>query len=107
MRGQTDVTTRLRVALAEAEAERDQLRGMLLTQRDETVAVLRAEVDRLRKGIAAVDQLIRESVGVAGLHLNGDIAYWTELRTGGGYEGWLLDFDAAIDAARGAELAKS
>lgn len=55
-----------------------------------------AEIERLRKGLAAVDALIRESGGVAGLHLNGDIATWDELRTGGRFEGWLVDFDAAL-----------
>ena len=42
-----------------------------------------SEVERLRKGLAAVAALIAESRGVAGLHLNGDEAPWDELRTGG------------------------
>jgi hypothetical protein len=58
---------------------------------------LRAEVARLRKGIAAVSSLIDESRGVTGLHLNGDEAPWDELRTGGRFEEWLLDFDAALE----------
>lgn len=55
------------------------------------------------RGLAAVEALINESQGVSGLHLNGDIAAWNDLRTGGRFEAWLIDFDAAIDAARGGE----
>lgn len=53
-------------------------------------------IARLRKGISAVDALISESEGVAGLHLNGNIAPWDELRSGGRYEEWLCDFDEAL-----------
>ena len=54
------------------------------------------EIEALRRGLAAVLALIEESYGVAGLHLNGDVASWTELRTGGRYEDWLFDFDQAV-----------
>jgi len=54
-----------------------------------------AEVERLRKGIAAVSALIADSSGVYGLHLNGDPAPWDELLSGGRFEEWLADFDAA------------
>ena len=54
-----------------------------------------AEVERLRKGIAAVSSLIADSSGVYGLHLNGDPAPWDELLSGGRFEEWLADFDAA------------
>lgn len=37
--------------------------------------------------------------GVAGLHQNGDVASWSELRTGGRFEAWLLAFDTAREAA--------
>lgn len=52
--------------------------------------------DVLSRGITAVASLIDESEGVAGLHLNGDLAPWSELRTGGRFEEWLVDFDAAL-----------
>ena len=61
------------------------------------------DAERLRKGLSAVRDLINESTGVYGLHLNGDVSPWDELRTGGRFEGWLMDFDAAIDAAMRAE----
>lgn len=51
---------------------------------------------RLRAGLKAVEGLINDSHGVAGLHLNGDVASWDELRTGGRFEEWLRDFDASL-----------
>ena len=59
---------------------------------------LDAEVERLRAGVKAVQALIRESDGVAGLHLNGDIAPWSTLLAGGHYEEWLRDLSAALEA---------
>lgn len=55
----------------------------------------------LKAGILAVAALIEESVGVDGLHLNGDCAPWPELRTGGRLEDWLIDFDDALKLVRG------
>ena len=55
-----------------------------------------AECERMRKGLKAVENLISESHGVTGLHLNGDEAPWDELRTGGRFESWLFDFDQAL-----------
>ena len=59
---------------------------------------LRAEVERLSAGIHAVQRLINESDGIVGLHLNGDVAPWSELSTGGRYEEWLYEFDKAAQA---------
>ena len=47
------------------------------------------EIEILRAGIVAVGDLIDQSRGVVGLHLNGDVATWTELLTGGRMEEWL------------------
>lgn len=63
-------------------------------------AALESQNDRLRAGLQAVADLIAESDGVAGLHLNGDIATWDELRTGGRFEDWLLAFDEAHQRAQ-------
>ena len=52
-----------------------------------------AEVERLRKGIAAVSSLIADSSGVYGLHLNGDPAPWDELLSGGRFEEWLAEVE--------------
>lgn len=58
----------------------------------------RAEAaDRYKKGLRAVQELIDESKGVAGLHLNGDVADWDELLAGGRFEEWLRDFSAALN----------
>ena len=68
-------------------------------------AQLRAQADALaeenrifRVGLDCVHDLIQQSHGVTGLHLNGDDADWASLRTGGRFEEWLLDFDTALAA---------
>lgn len=57
------------------------------------------EIEKLAKGLRAVESLIGESEGVAGYHKNGDIATWEELRTGGRCEA-LTEFDDAIEALK-------
>jgi hypothetical protein len=61
---------------------------------------LERELSIARKGLVAVADLIDQSEGVYGLHLNGDGAPWADLRTGGGFEEWLVAFDDALNAAR-------
>lgn len=51
----------------------------------------------LEKACDSVCELIDNSRGVDGLHLNGDVAAWDDLRSGGMYEGWLVEFDGALD----------
>lgn len=53
------------------------------------------ECQILCKGIQAVSDLISESTGVSGLHLNGDVAPWDSLEEGGYFEAWLIDFSKA------------
>lgn len=70
---------------------------------DIEAAVIAIEEYRRKKlvdGLLAVEQLIAESHGVTGLHLNGDVAPWDELRSGGSFEAWLFAFDAALEIAR-------
>ena len=62
-------------------------------------ARLREDAERFADAIDAVSDLIDNSKGVYGLHLNGNVAPWGELRTGGRYEEWLLAFDAMSDTA--------
>ena len=57
-------------------------------------------ITKLVLGINAAANLMDNSSGVDGLHLNGDVAPWSELRTGGRFEGWLVDFDEALEWAR-------
>jgi hypothetical protein len=54
----------------------------------------------LKKGLIAVEELMDDSIGVAGLHQSGDIAQWPDLRTGGRFEEWLVDFDKALEELR-------
>ena len=63
-----------------------------------TIAQQAALIEKCEKGLATVESLIDESKGVTGLHLNGDVALWTELREGGNNEGWLIEFDEALAA---------
>jgi len=64
---------------------------------EQRIKELEQDVTLKQKGLGAVASLINESYGVSGLHLNGDIAPWSELQTGGRFEEWLHDFDAAIN----------
>ncbi len=57
-------------------------------------------IAKLVRGINAAADLMDNSSGVDGLHLNGDIAPWGELRTGGKFEEWLVAFDEALEWAR-------
>jgi len=66
----------------------------------ELARTLERELAVARKGLEAVASLIDKSHGVDGLHLNGDLAPWDELRTGGRFEEWLVAFDDALNAAR-------
>lgn len=61
------------------------------------IAIEEYKRKKLEKGLLAVASLIHDSHGVAGLHLNGDIAPWSELQTGGRFEEWLYEFDDALE----------
>lgn len=84
------------LALAEAGLAKDRLLSdeaalarELKQQRDELLSVL--------EGLTGdIQGLIDESTGVAGLHLNGDIATWGELEAGGAFER-LTNLPAAND----------
>lgn len=70
---------------------------------DKHVAKLQRLFVKMALGLRAVEALMLESKGVTGLHANGDLAYWGDLRKGGKYEEWLRSFDEAlecIDAAK-------
>lgn len=58
------------------------------------------ERERLMRAIKAVQDLINESHGVYGLHLNGDLSPWDELLEGGKYEEWLLPLSKALEPLR-------
>ncbi len=94
----------LRAQLTQAKLERDSAQDAYdcackteaaykskLTQANQQLA-------EMREALEAVAALINESKGVDGLHLNGDVATWEELRTGGRFEEWLLKFDAALSS---------
>jgi hypothetical protein len=62
---------------------------ILRQQAADEIERLTAEVSRLRAAIHSVEILMQSSEGVAGLHLNGDVAPWYELLPGGRFEEWL------------------
>lgn len=95
---ETDVVERINEiadALPMGQAWPIRLAAAELTRLRAEVARLEAEKAELRKGLDAVSNLIADSSGVVGLHLNGDVATWDELREGGRFEDWLIDFDTA------------
>jgi len=51
---------------------------------------LKAQINGMKQ---AIDDLVRNSEGVAGLHQNGDVAPWDELLTGGRFDEWLCVLD--------------
>ena len=65
-----------------------------------TKEVLQHKIEKMKRGLDAVAGLISDSQGVSGLHLNGDMASWDELRKGGEYETWLKDFDEALETCK-------
>ena len=80
----------LEKAAAQLEDAQGEIRDLRATE-----AGLRERVKALEFGLSEVETLMNESEGVAGLHLNGDVAPWSELRSGGRFEEWLLGFDEA------------
>jgi len=72
----------------------------------ETCRKLERELSVARKGLEAVETLINDSHGVCGLHLNGDVAPWDELRACGRFGDWLQAFDDALNAARGSNTSR-
>lgn len=50
-------------------------------------------LEKFRKGLQAVADLMGESHGVAGLHLNGDIATWDEILQ----NAWMEDYHEAMN----------
>ena len=86
-----------------AESHRDyvELTGPEKAALRAALATIKAQEDVIsacNAGLAAVELLIEQSAGVDGLHLDGDMAPWDELRRDGRYCEWLNDYDAAMDA---------
>lgn len=91
--------------LKELELNLETARGGMNTGDIEAAvsAIEQYKASKLIKGLRAVESLILESNGVAGLHLNGDLAAWHELRSGGRFEEWLYQFDDALEIAKSME----
>lgn len=76
--------------LARTTADAENKLADVLDQRDELLAVL-------KKLSGDVEELMKESGGVYGLHQNGEPAPWTELVAGGRHETWLLSLNDAAE----------
>ena len=59
---------------------------------------LKAHIKDLKESLHVLQE---SSEGVAGLHLNGDVAAWDELREGGRFEEWLMVFDEELEVSYG------
>ncbi len=70
--------------------------GIVKEQQSE-IEELKMRIAILQDGVDAVNGLMENSVGVEGLHMNGDFALWSELLEGGSNEAWLIDFSMALD----------
>jgi flagellar biosynthesis/type III secretory pathway protein FliH len=57
-----------------------------------TIHTQRQCIKELTEALEAVQELIDNSRGVFGLHLNGDLSPWDELLEGGRFQEWLLPF---------------
>lgn len=74
------------------------MKNRILELMGEEGHVVVEHIEAKEEGLYAVLGLIEESTGVAGLHLNGEIAEWGDLRAGGFHETWLTKFDEALEA---------
>jgi hypothetical protein len=79
----------LEVAYRDMIRERDTLAAKIADYKEKAQA--------LTALVVAVDDLIADSIGICGLHHNGDLATWTSLTRGGAFEWWLGALDDARD----------
>jgi uncharacterized small protein (DUF1192 family) len=85
-----DRTYRLTEHVASLRAQLGSSTELVELQREE-IKRLKGELAKYKNGVSEVHALIESSYGVAGLHLNGDVAPWSELMKGGRFEDWLAD----------------
>lgn len=64
---------------------------------EEQITRLQGEMERYKNAVIAINELINNSNGVDGLHLNGDVAPWEELVLGGRFEEWLTPLSFALE----------
>ncbi len=71
--------------------------------------VLERVVVAAQEVLTSVDELIANSQGVYGLHLNGDLAPWSDLLAGGRFGEWLEPLEklrAALDRLLGKDVTR-
>ena len=65
------------------------------------IAELEAQLKTAKAAFEAFADLINNSGGVHGLHLNGDYAPWSDLLEGGRFEEWLIDYSRYANTIEG------
>jgi hypothetical protein len=66
---------------------------IIVAQREQ-IAALKARVKAADELADDIESIVSASAGVAGLHMNGDIAPWASLLEGGNFEEWLASLAA-------------
>ena len=94
-----DLTDRIRTA-RDDELALERGRQNPSTSKAE-LSILKTKIEIYKKGLQAVAGLIDNSLGIYGLHLNGDNSPWHELMPGGQFESWLSDFYEALQNKEG------
>lgn len=67
------------------------------------VPEVQALIEAGEKVLHAIGELVANSVGVAGLHMNGEVADWESLLPGGSFGDWLYSVDGLRAALRAIE----
>ena len=76
----SDMESKQRLFLGDAEIDLDDS-ATLLNAKDERIAELEKERDEYHAMVVYMGAIMDESEGVAGYHLNGDVAKWDDLFT--------------------------
>lgn len=90
------MTTQNENNMQEASSVQRLVSGLATNEKD-------ALLELLILGVRDVEELMRESRGVCGLHMNGDDAEWSSLVTGGSFEDWLHRWNQGVVAINDAE----
>ena len=92
------MTAPVAVTQAVERLERSTWDNRVLPSREDVRALLDSHaqlLDALAHLTHDVQDLVANSTGVAGLHMNGDIAPWDSLLPGGAFEAWLGSVEGA------------
>ena len=98
-----DIAERVIADLAESRAYALALEQELRDRARLTAERDARQADLAKAAIAAlhdIDDLVANSEGVSGLHMNGDMAPWSEIMDGGAFGAWLQSVERLREAIR-------